>query len=110
MRHSTAQPAGPNSSTDHLLMLKLLGRASTVQFWCEVSSMDRLHLRFDHISSLALKLLTLPSSNATLERGFSMIKIVEGRLQNGVEVKLLNSVMTIRYRLLCNVRDTFIPF
>lgn len=48
------------------------------------------------LANFACRMLTLPHSNAAIERIFSTMGIAKGRLQNRMGIDLLNSILMIR--------------
>jgi hypothetical protein len=55
--------------------------------------------KFGNIAKLALALLSLPLSNATVERVFSHMSIVKSKLRNRLQVSTVESILTVRYSL-----------
>ena len=74
---------------------------SVVEFWTAVSLLTDAEnkQRFGNISQLALSLFSLPFSNATVERLFSLMNIVHSKLRNRLHVSSVESILQIRYRL-----------
>ena len=74
---------------------------SVVEFWTGVSLLTDADnkQRFGNISQLALSLFSLPFSNATVERLFSLMNIVHSKLRNRLLVSSVESILQIRYRL-----------
>ncbi|XP_031338145.1 uncharacterized protein LOC116167034 isoform X2 [Photinus pyralis] len=70
----------------------------TVEFWQKVITLKNAagQLLYKDISLFAFALLTLPSSNAAVERSFSMMTIVKSKLRNQMMLNLLNSIVFIR--------------
>ncbi|KYN02291.1 hypothetical protein ALC62_06893 [Cyphomyrmex costatus] len=64
--------------------------------------------RFSNISKLALALLTVPFSNASVERAFSIVNIVKDKLRNKLEVKTIDAILRVRF-LMENKCDNFEP-
>ncbi len=58
---------------------------------------------FKNISDFAILALTLPISNAAVERIFSILNLVKDKLRNRMAVKMLNAILHIRSY--CNVRN-----
>ncbi|KAL0812029.1 hypothetical protein ABMA28_009423 [Loxostege sticticalis] len=54
---------------------------------------------FQELSDLAISALSLPHSNAEVERAFSAMNIVKNKLRNKMAVKTLNSILLIRNQL-----------
>lgn len=74
---------------------------STVEFWSEVNeykdSAD--NNPFSELASLAISILSLPHSNAEIERVFSQMNVVKTKLRNRMSLHTLNSILYIRYGL-----------
>ncbi|XP_062141089.1 uncharacterized protein LOC133849197 isoform X1 [Drosophila sulfurigaster albostrigata] len=73
----------------------------TISFWAEVSNyVDAAgNKRFSALASFALSLLSMPWSNAEVERVFSQMNNVKTKLRNRMAVETLNSILHIRYGL-----------
>ncbi|XP_060662087.1 uncharacterized protein LOC132795409 [Drosophila nasuta] len=73
----------------------------TISFWAEVSNyVDAAgNKRFSALASFALSLLSLPWSNAEVERVFSQMNNGKTKLRNRMAVETLNSILHIRYGL-----------
>ena len=54
---------------------------------------------FPNITSLASVLLTLPISNATVERLFSQMGCVKTKLRNSLAMPMVEAILMIRYSL-----------
>lgn len=78
-----------------------LHTSGSEEFWAEVSGDcdSGGNKRFEHISTLALALLTLPVSNATVERAFSNHNCIKTKLRNKMHVETAEAKMRIRYSL-----------
>ncbi|CAG4997779.1 unnamed protein product [Parnassius apollo] len=76
-------------------------KCSTVEFWSEVheykDSAD--NNPFSELASLTISILSLPHSNAEIERVFSQMNIVKTKLRNRMSLHTLNSILHIRYGL-----------
>ena len=87
--------------------------SSTVSFWAEVSSKTNStgEKTYPNMSSLALALLSLPFSNASVERLFSQMNIVHSKLRNRLLVRSVEAILQIRYGLRLESRTcvSFIP-
>ncbi|KYN18236.1 hypothetical protein ALC57_09483 [Trachymyrmex cornetzi] len=57
------------------------------------------HKRFGHISKLVLALMSLPFSNASVERTFSIINIIKDKLRNRMSVETADTILRIRSNL-----------
>ena len=71
-----------------------------IEFWIDVYKTEGLPGgRFVNISAFALMVLSMPFSNASVERVFSTMNIVKSRLRNRMQLKMLDSVLGVRYGL-----------
>lgn len=72
-----------------------------IKFWNHVASVTNAanKPRFGNVSSLALALLSLPFSNATVERLFSLMNVVHSKLRNRLQVRSTEAILQIRYGL-----------
>lgn len=70
----------------------------TIKFWRKVVTIKNAagELMFENISRFAFVLLSLPSSNASVERSFSLMNVIKSKLRNRMMLKLLNSIMLVR--------------
>ena len=75
--------------------------SDTSELWAEISSYSDAtgENPFSDLADLALTVLTLPHSNADVERIFSHMNIVKSKLRNRLSIKSLNALLTIRYGL-----------
>lgn len=55
--------------------------------------------KFLNISKLALALLSLPFSNASVERAFSMFNITKNKLRNRMCTSTAESILRVKYSL-----------
>lgn len=71
-------------------------------FWIEVAENKNAldESRFSHIAKLALALLTLPFSNAAVERAFSLANIIKDKLRNRLAVSSADAIMRVRFYLM----------
>lgn len=71
---------------------------NTVQFWVEVFSYTDAtdENPFKDVAMLAIMLLSLPYSNAEVERTFSQLNLVKNKLRNRMLPKTLLSILHIR--------------
>jgi formate hydrogenlyase subunit 3/multisubunit Na+/H+ antiporter MnhD subunit len=58
-------------------------------------------LTFVDIAQAALSVLGLPISNTFVERVFSVMNLVNCKIQNRMQLKMLNSIVTIQLWLDC---------
>lgn len=86
---------------------------SSVSFWDEVNNdLDAGgNKRFAAISKFALAVLSMPLSNATVERAFSIYSIIKNKLRNRLSLEMLQHLMLVRYSLKINYKScvTFTP-
>lgn len=75
--------------------------SSMEQFWAEVSSYENAlgEKQFCNISKLALSMLSLPISNATVERAFSIVNIIKDKLRNKISTNTADAILGIRFNL-----------
>ncbi|XP_070135675.1 uncharacterized protein [Drosophila bipectinata] len=73
----------------------------TTKFWIEVSTYKDSggNRRFLELSSVAMQMLSLPWSNAEIERVFSQLSLVKSKLRNSMSVSTTNSILSIGYGL-----------
>jgi len=78
--------------------LKWENTNDTLKFWAEV-----LEFRdaggvntFAPLANFAVKLMSLPWSNAEVERVFSQVQLVKNSLRNRMHLKMLNAILSIR--------------
>lgn len=73
----------------------------TIALWTEIASYRDAtgENPFSDLAALALTVLTLPHSNADVERIFSHMNIVKSKLRNRLCIKSLNAILTIKYGL-----------
>ncbi|KAL0861645.1 hypothetical protein ABMA27_009139 [Loxostege sticticalis] len=62
---------------------------------------------FQELSDLAISALSLPHSNAEVERAYSAMNIVKNKLRNKMAVKTLNSTLLIRNQLKIMKKNCF---
>ncbi|CAH1113871.1 unnamed protein product [Psylliodes chrysocephalus] len=80
-------------------------------FWVEVSeNKNALDAnRFERISKLALALLPLPFSNATVKRAFSLANLIKEKLRNRLAISSAESIIRLRFHLMNNGCINFVP-
>lgn len=73
----------------------------TKQFWYEVYNFKDASNEnpFKPLASFAVMLLTLPISNAEVERLFSQLNLIKTKIRNKLSVTTTNSILRIRYSL-----------
>ena len=75
-----------------------INKVDIIKFWAGVWSVqtaagDRV---FDDLARYVLALLSLPLSNAVVERLFSMLAIVKNKIRNKLGVEMLEAILRIR--------------
>ncbi|KAF0722693.1 Uncharacterized protein FWK35_00033829 [Aphis craccivora] len=92
------QDTKSSEEMQNLTHVKWIEKANTIKFWQEVAEYsDASGLNpYNELLSVAIKLLSLPWSNADVERLFSQINIVKTKLRNRMGPKLLDSISTIK--------------
>lgn len=85
-------------------------KCSSNEYWTKVSEDKNAGgmCRFKHISALARALLSLPFSNASVERAFSIVNIIKNKLRNKMSIKTADAIMRVRV-LLPNTCANFEP-
>lgn len=58
--------------------------------------------RFENVAKFGLAFVTVPISNASVERAFSIYNIVKNKLRNRLSIEMLQSMMMIRFTLIRN--------
>ncbi|XP_053947696.1 uncharacterized protein LOC128856421 [Anastrepha ludens] len=71
----------------------------TVKFWNEVLKYRDSggNCRFHELALVALQILSLPWSNAEVERVFSQVNLVKSKIRNRMSVDTLNAILSIRF-------------
>lgn len=74
---------------------------NSVEFYAEVfEDCDSAgKKRFENIGKLSRALLTLPVSNASVERAFSIYSVIKNKLRNKLSLDVLQSIMMVRFTL-----------
>lgn len=87
-----------DSQWRNLTIVKWQETKSTEKFWVEVSNYkDAAGVNsFQDICHMALSVLSLPHSNAEVERLFSQINIVKNKLRNRLTSKTVSAVLAVR--------------
>lgn len=75
--------------------------SDTSRLWAEISNYRDAtgDNPFQDLSELALTVLSLPHSNADVERVFSQMNIVKSKLRNRMDISTLKAILCIRYSL-----------
>lgn len=75
---------------------------SAEAFWTGVVEYDEVHLeddkRFANIAKFALRALSLPISNAVVERTFSFMNAVKIKSRNRIDTPMLVGILRLRVR------------
>ena len=71
---------------------------STAKFWTEVGTYQDASgcNPFQELFDLAISILSLPHSNAEVERLFSQLNVVKNKLRNRLSLKSVNAVLAVR--------------
>lgn len=74
---------------------------NTVAFWAEVKQFrDSAGMNpYEDLASAAVSVLSLPHSNAEVERLFSQMSVIKNKLRNRMSLQTLSSILYIRYGL-----------
>lgn len=85
----------------NITLVKWFETKDTVKFWAEVSSYKDASNKnpYHELSSVALTVLSLPHSNAEIERVFSQMNIIKTKLRNKMQTDTTNALLHIRYGL-----------
>lgn len=72
-----------------------------VRFWSSVLNYKNAlgQHPFEGLALLALKALTLPISNAVVERAFSVLSCIKCRRRNRLQLQMLEALMRVRIHL-----------
>lgn len=109
-RHICDDINGTIDEWNNLHYVKWNNISSPEMFWNEVriakDSGDQP--KFPRISKLALILLALPFSNASVERAFSIFNVVKNKLRNKMNISTVEAILRVRYSL-NNGCHNFIP-
>lgn len=87
-----------DSQWRNLTIVRWQETTSTVKFWTEVADYkDAKGVNsFHDICEMAISILSLPHSNAEVERLFSQINIVKNKLRNRLNSKSVSAIITVR--------------
>lgn len=80
-------------------------------FWIEVSHNKNAvgETRFGNITKLAIALLSLPFSNAAVERAFSVVNIIKDKLRNRLSIISTEAILRVRFHLINTSCAAFEP-
>lgn len=75
--------------------------SSTEDYWLQINKIINAggYKKFGHISKLVLALMSLPFSNASVERTFSVVNIIKDKLRNRMSVETADTILRIRNNL-----------
>lgn len=75
--------------------------ANTLHFWTEVANYrdSSGENPYKELSEVALSALSLPHSNADVERSFSHMNLIKTKLRNRMNLSTLSAIMSVRYGL-----------
>lgn len=82
-------------------LLRWESTENTIEFWSEVYNyIDASGSKpFEELCKAALAALSLPHSNAEVERLFSQMSVVKSKLRNRLSLHTLNSILLVLYGL-----------
>ncbi|XP_045123965.1 uncharacterized protein LOC123511927 [Portunus trituberculatus] len=85
----------------NITLVKWLETKDTVKFWAEVNRYKDAsdNNPYHELSSIALTVLSLPHSNAEIERVFSQMNIIKTKLRNKMQADTTNALLHVRYGL-----------
>ncbi|XP_026679178.1 uncharacterized protein LOC108252387 isoform X1 [Diaphorina citri] len=71
-------------------------------FWGAISQIKNAdgEMKYKNIVQLVIAFLTVPFSNAAVERVFSIMNVVKNKLRNRMHVNTCDSILRVRYRLM----------
>uniref|UniRef100_A0A1Y1MMI1 HAT C-terminal dimerisation domain-containing protein n=2 Tax=Photinus pyralis TaxID=7054 RepID=A0A1Y1MMI1_PHOPY len=79
-------------------LIKWNNKSNTNDFWSEVNLYrdSGNENPFKELAKFALTILTLPHSNAEVERLFSAMNIIKSKLRNRMQLPMLNALLSVR--------------
>ena len=83
---------------ENLLLRKWRNTLDTEMFWGEVFQHTDAagENPYRELANFAMSILVLPISNAEVERMFSSMNVIKSKIRNRMQLKLTNSILTIR--------------
>ncbi|KNC29586.1 hypothetical protein FF38_08837 [Lucilia cuprina] len=98
-----------NSQYSNISYVKWTENTSATSFWSEVNLFKDSagNNSFKDLAKFAIEMLSLPWSNADLERVFSQLNVVETKLRNRLITDTVNAVLHVSY---LSLKYIFIPF
>lgn len=87
-----------NSQYNNISYIKWTNISTTVSFWSEVFMYKDSagNNTFEELADFALEVLSLPWSNADVERVFSQLNLVKTKLRNRLITSTVNAVLRVR--------------
>lgn len=87
-----------NSQYNNISYIKWTNISTTVSFWSEVFMYKDSagNNTFKELADFALEVLSLPWSNADVERVFSQLNLVKTKLRNRLITSTVNAVLRVR--------------
>ena len=81
------------------------------QFWAGMSEicMANGEKKYQHVSDLAMAILSTPVSNASVERLFSVMNVVKCKQRNAMGIDMLEAILTVR-SYLANFRQSCVTY
>lgn len=78
--------------------VKWINVSNTGLFWAEVHAYRDAsgNNAFEELAKFALQLLSLPWSNADVERTFSQLNLVKSKIRNRMQLTTVNAILHIR--------------
>ena len=85
----------------NITLVKWCETKDNVKFWAEVSGYKDASNQnpYHELSSVALTILSLPHSNAEIERVFSQMILIKSKLRNKMQTDTTNALLHVRYGL-----------
>lgn len=85
----------------NLPLVPWTAKSTTSEFWSEVKSFKDAggNNPFEELAEFACRMLTLPFSNAEVERTFSQMNLVKTKVRNRMEGGMVNAIILIRSSL-----------
>ncbi|KYN22498.1 hypothetical protein ALC57_05109 [Trachymyrmex cornetzi] len=98
---STFSPQLATSQIWNLLHTVHISFTSTEDYWIGINEILNAggQQRYGHICKLVLAILSLPFSNASVERMFSIMNIVKNKLRNKMSIKTTETILRLKDNL-----------
>lgn len=83
----------------NITLVKWNETKNTVKFWAEVNEYkDAANINpYKELANIAITMLSLPHSNAEIERVFSQMNLIKNKLRNKMKTDTTNALLHIRY-------------